>query len=87
VLNIFTDKNGRVDSPLELFIPRDSFDANKTTGEILEQIKNAFITEKNAIKFRHHKYSTHEYFTITITSRETFEKFVNQPIPCFATKC
>ncbi|PKC02791.1 hypothetical protein RhiirA5_424736 [Rhizophagus irregularis] len=64
----------------EVFIPRDSFNKEKSNNEILDQIKNAFVNDKSAIKFKIHTSMTYTYFVITLTSQETFIRLTTKPI-------
>ncbi|RGB28402.1 hypothetical protein C1646_797178 [Rhizophagus diaphanus] len=49
--NIFSTNNKKTPTIHEAFIPRDSFKPELTRHDIIDIIKNAFITEHNAITF------------------------------------
>ncbi|PKK80504.1 hypothetical protein RhiirC2_807192 [Rhizophagus irregularis] len=78
--NIFDKEKSRDNQTHEAFIPKDSFNNNLTDKEIKERIKNAFITERNAIKFNTRTSMNYTYFTITFTSRDSMSQYLNKPI-------
>ncbi|PKY19084.1 hypothetical protein RhiirB3_468958 [Rhizophagus irregularis] len=65
-LEIFKEYNSRSDSQYILFFMRDQFDKEKSNNEILNDLKNAFLMEKDVIEYKINKKATIEFYTILI---------------------
>ncbi|PKY59638.1 hypothetical protein RhiirA4_482556 [Rhizophagus irregularis] len=60
---------------------KNIFDKEKSNNEILNDLKNAFLTEHDIISYRPVKRATIEFFTILIGTKETFDKLKEKPVP------
>ncbi|CAB4487399.1 unnamed protein product [Rhizophagus irregularis] len=80
-LEIFKEYNSRSDSQYILFFMRDQFDKEKSNNEILNDLKNAFLMEKDVIEYKINKKATIEFYTILIGTEETFNKIKDKPVP------
>lgn len=80
-LELFKDYNSRSNTEYILFFMRNIFDKEKSNNEILNDLKNAFLTEHDIISYRPVKRATIEFFTILIGTKETFDKLKEKPVP------
>ncbi|PKK73551.1 hypothetical protein RhiirC2_847546 [Rhizophagus irregularis] len=79
-LEIFKEYNSRSDCQYILFFTRDQFDKEKSNNEILNDLKNAFLMEKDIIEYKTNKKATIEFYTILIGTETTFNKLKEKPI-------
>ncbi|CAB4426583.1 unnamed protein product [Rhizophagus irregularis] len=80
-IDIFKDYNSRSNTEYVLFFMKNIFDKEKSNNEILNDLKNAFLTEHDIISYRPVKRATIEFFTILIGTKETFDKLKEKPVP------
>ncbi|PKY50868.1 hypothetical protein RhiirA4_467559 [Rhizophagus irregularis] len=80
-IDIFKDYNSRSNTEYVLFFMKNIFDKEKSNNEILNDLKNAFLTEHDIISYRPVKRATIEFFTILIGTKETFDRLKEKPVP------
>ncbi|CAB4424260.1 unnamed protein product [Rhizophagus irregularis] len=71
---LFKNYNSRSNTEYVLFFMKDIFDKEKSNNEILNDLKNAFLTEHDIISYRPVKRATIEFFTILVGSEEAFNR-------------
>ncbi|PKK70994.1 hypothetical protein RhiirC2_849484 [Rhizophagus irregularis] len=76
LINFFFKKN----SIWSLFPALTPFNKEKSNNDILNDLKNVFLMEKDIVEYRINKTATLEYFTILIGSENTFDKLKDKPI-------
>ncbi|RGB24415.1 hypothetical protein C1646_773145, partial [Rhizophagus diaphanus] len=76
--NIFSTNNKETPTIHEAFIPRDSFKSELTRHDIIDIIKNAFITEHNAITFNFRSTATFQYIIIGFKLRDSLERYIKE---------
>ncbi|PKK65412.1 hypothetical protein RhiirC2_809007 [Rhizophagus irregularis] len=79
-LDIFKEHVSCSDSEFILFFTRDQFNKEKLNNDILNDLKNTFLTENDIIEYKINKKATVEFFTILIGSKTTFDKLKEKPI-------
>ncbi|RGB24698.1 hypothetical protein C1646_676176 [Rhizophagus diaphanus] len=77
--NIFKETDGQLNNLFIAFFTRDQFERTKNDNEILNDIKNAYLTNNDVIEFKHRRKATLEYFTITVKNQNSFTKIINEP--------
>ncbi|CAB4422059.1 unnamed protein product [Rhizophagus irregularis] len=80
-IELFKDYNSRSNTEYVLFFMKNIFDKEKSNNEILNDLKNAFLTEHDIISYRPVKRATIEFFTILVGSEETFNRLKEKPVP------
>ncbi|PKY55775.1 hypothetical protein RhiirA4_475469 [Rhizophagus irregularis] len=78
--NIFKEFRSRLDSEFKFFFTRQQFDKEKSNNEIINLLKNAFLTISDAIEFKHQNYTTIDCYTVLIATEKTFNELKNKPI-------
>ncbi|CAB4435336.1 unnamed protein product [Rhizophagus irregularis] len=80
-IELFKNYNSRSNTEYVLFFMKDIFDKEKSNNEILNDLKNAFLTEHDIISYRPVKRATLEFFTILVGSEEAFNRLKEKPVP------
>ncbi|PKC05196.1 hypothetical protein RhiirA5_378824 [Rhizophagus irregularis] len=78
--NIFKEFCSRLDSEFKFFFTRDQFDKEKSNNEIINSIKNAFLTIHDAVEFEYQRFTTIECYTVLIATEKTFNELKDKPI-------
>ncbi|RGB30315.1 hypothetical protein C1646_793907 [Rhizophagus diaphanus] len=78
--NIFKATDKQPNNLFIAFFMRDQFERTKNNQEILNDIKNAFLTNNDVIEFKYRRKATLKYFTITVKNRDSFTKIINEPV-------
>ncbi|RGB37089.1 hypothetical protein C1646_666451 [Rhizophagus diaphanus] len=79
--NIFKETDEQSNNLFIAFFTRDQFERTKNNQEILNDIKNAFLTNSDVIEFKHRRKATLEYFTIIVKNLDSFTRIINEPVP------
>ncbi|PKC03671.1 hypothetical protein RhiirA5_503287, partial [Rhizophagus irregularis] len=77
---IFKENTSTTNCQYFIFFTKDQFDANKSNNEIINSIKNAFLTIHHAIGYKYQKKATLEFFTVQINNEECYNNIVDKPI-------
>ncbi|PKY30435.1 hypothetical protein RhiirB3_450452 [Rhizophagus irregularis] len=77
---IFKENTSTTNCQYFIFFTKEQFDANKSNNEIINSIKNAFLTIHHAIGYKYQKKATLEFFTVQINNEECYNNIVDKPI-------
>ncbi|UZO03330.1 uncharacterized protein OCT59_023737 [Rhizophagus irregularis] len=77
---IFKENPSTTNCQYFIFFTKEQFDANKSNNEIINSIKNAFLTIHHAIGYKYQKKATLEFFTVQINNEECYNNIVDKPI-------
>ncbi|CAB5200561.1 unnamed protein product [Rhizophagus irregularis] len=77
---IFKENTSTTNCQYFIFFTKNQFDANKSNNEIINSIKNAFLTIHHAIGYKYQKKATLEFFTVQINNEECYNNIVDKPI-------
>ncbi|PKY53912.1 hypothetical protein RhiirA4_499929 [Rhizophagus irregularis] len=79
-VDLFKGYNSRSNTEYVLFFMRNIFDKEKSNNEILNDLKNAYLTEHDIISYRPVKRATIEFFTILVGTEATFNRLKEKPV-------
>ncbi|CAB5369001.1 unnamed protein product [Rhizophagus irregularis] len=77
LIDVFSASHMTAQTSFEGFIPRDSFPPKFTDKEILQNLNNIFVKDKDVIKVRSLKKMTFKFFMISVTSKDKLSQLIN----------